>query len=108
MNGGPGTRGSCGPDAGDAVTAVEAMAYGMVQGVGFRYRTRQRAEALGVEGSAQNLPDGSVCVTAQGPAAAVAALADSITGIIAGRALQGSGAVAAAIMALLADQTREQ
>ncbi|GAA3905088.1 MFS transporter [Halomonas cibimaris] len=38
----------------------------------------------------------------------VAALADSITGIIAGRALQGSGAVAAAIMALLADQTREQ
>lgn len=39
---------------------------------------------------------------------AVAALADSIVGIIAGRALQGSGAVAAAIMALLADQTREQ
>ncbi|NYS61742.1 MFS transporter [Vreelandella salicampi] len=38
----------------------------------------------------------------------VAALADSITGVIAGRALQGSGAVAAAIMALLADQTREQ
>ncbi|MDN6177444.1 MAG: acylphosphatase [Micrococcaceae bacterium] len=76
MNGGPGTRGSSGPDAGDAVTAVEAMAYGMVQGVGFRYRTRQRAEALGVAGSAQNLPDGSVCVTAQGPAAAVAALAD--------------------------------
>ncbi|NOG32350.1 MFS transporter [Halomonas sp. TBZ9] len=38
----------------------------------------------------------------------VAALADSITGIIIGRALQGSGAVAAVIMALLADQTREQ
>ncbi|MDN6179751.1 MAG: MFS transporter [Halomonas subglaciescola] len=38
----------------------------------------------------------------------VAALSDSIVGIIAGRALQGSGAVAAAIMALLADQTREQ
>lgn len=38
----------------------------------------------------------------------VAALADSIGGIIVGRALQGAGAVAAAIMALLADQTREQ
>ncbi|MWJ28840.1 MFS transporter [Halomonas sp. ZH2S] len=38
----------------------------------------------------------------------VAALADSIAGVIVGRALQGSGAVAAAIMALLADQTREQ
>lgn len=38
----------------------------------------------------------------------VAAMADSIAWIIAGRCLQGSGAVAAAIMALLADQTREQ
>jgi MFS family permease len=38
----------------------------------------------------------------------VAALADSIGAMIVGRALQGSGAVAAAIMALLADQTREQ
>ncbi|MGM0984916.1 MAG: MFS transporter [Pseudomonadota bacterium] len=38
----------------------------------------------------------------------VAAGADSIGGVILGRCLQGSGAVAAAIMALLADQTREQ
>ncbi|QJQ96990.1 MULTISPECIES: MFS transporter [Halomonadaceae] len=38
----------------------------------------------------------------------VAAQAETITGIIIGRCLQGSGAVAAAIMALLADQTREQ
>ncbi|MGO2002938.1 MULTISPECIES: acylphosphatase [Micrococcaceae] len=59
-----------------AVTAAEAMAHGMVQGVGFRYRTRERAEALGVEGSAVNLPDGSVCVTVQGSADAVAALID--------------------------------
>jgi len=36
----------------------------------------------------------------------VAALSDSITGIIFGRALQGSGAVAAAILALTADLTR--
>lgn len=38
----------------------------------------------------------------------VAASATSITGIIIGRCLQGSGAVAGAIMALLADQTREE
>ncbi|MDT3666623.1 MFS transporter [Cronobacter dublinensis] len=38
----------------------------------------------------------------------VAALTDSIWGIILGRALQGSGAIAAAVMALLSDLTREQ
>lgn len=38
----------------------------------------------------------------------VAAQADSIAGVIVGRCLQGSGAVAAAIMALLTDLTREQ
>lgn len=39
---------------------------------------------------------------------AVAALSTSIEGVIAGRALQGAGAVAAAIMALAADLTREE
>ncbi|WP_232023963.1 MFS transporter [Sulfurivermis fontis] len=38
----------------------------------------------------------------------VAALADSIHGVIIGRALQGAGAVAAAVMALVADLTREE
>ena len=38
----------------------------------------------------------------------VAACSDSIEGVIIGRALQGSGAVAGAIMALLADHTREE
>ncbi|MBP9642556.1 MFS transporter [Budvicia aquatica] len=38
----------------------------------------------------------------------VAATSDSIWGIILGRALQGSGAIAAAVMALLSDLTREQ
>jgi len=38
----------------------------------------------------------------------VAAMSDSIWGVIAGRALQGSGAIAAAMMALLADLTREE
>lgn len=38
----------------------------------------------------------------------LAALSDSVYGLILGRALQGAGAVAAAIMALAADLTREQ
>lgn len=38
----------------------------------------------------------------------IAACSDSIWGIILGRALQGSGAIAAAVMALLSDLTREQ
>ncbi|KAA3633107.1 MAG: MFS transporter [Proteobacteria bacterium] len=38
----------------------------------------------------------------------VAALADTIYGVIAGRALQGAGAIAAAVLALAADLTREQ
>ncbi len=39
---------------------------------------------------------------------ALAALSTSIEGVIAGRALQGAGAVAAAVMALAADLTREE
>lgn len=39
---------------------------------------------------------------------ALAANADSIWGIIAGRILQGAGAISAAVMALLSDLTREQ
>ncbi|VFP83311.1 MFS transporter [Candidatus Erwinia haradaeae] len=38
----------------------------------------------------------------------VAALTQSIWGVILGRALQGTGAIAAAVMALLSDLTREQ
>jgi predicted MFS family arabinose efflux permease len=38
----------------------------------------------------------------------VAAMSDSIYGVILGRALQGAGAVAAALMALAADLTREE
>ncbi len=38
----------------------------------------------------------------------LAANADSIWGVIAGRVLQGAGAISAAVMALLSDLTREQ
>ena len=40
--------------------------------------------------------------------ATLAAQADSIWGVIAGRVLQGAGAISAAVMALLSDLTREQ
>lgn len=38
----------------------------------------------------------------------MAAMADSITGVIVGRAIQGAGAIAATVMALAADLTREE
>jgi MFS family permease len=40
--------------------------------------------------------------------AGVAAMSDSIWGVILGRVLQGAGAISAAVMALLSDLTREQ
>jgi acylphosphatase len=51
-----------------------AMVDGRVQGVGFRYETRRVARALGLAGSATNLPDGRVRVEAQGPREACAEL----------------------------------
>jgi acylphosphatase len=43
---------------------------GKVQGVYFRHSTRVQAERLGLAGYAENLPDGSVEVLAQGSAEA--------------------------------------
>lgn len=45
---------------------LTATVTGTVQGVGFRYRTREKALALDLVGEAANLPDGSVRVIAQG------------------------------------------
>jgi acylphosphatase len=50
------------------------LVFGKVQGVYFRHSTRLEAQRLGLRGSARNLPDGSVEVFAQGPAAAVGEL----------------------------------
>jgi acylphosphatase len=44
-----------------------ARVVGRVQGVGFRYFVRSRAGELGLGGSVQNLPNGSVRVEAEGP-----------------------------------------
>ncbi|MFC2079611.1 acylphosphatase [Candidatus Bipolaricaulota bacterium] len=47
-------------------TRLEARVYGLVQGVFFRHFTRQSAETLGLTGTVENLPDGTVRVIAEG------------------------------------------
>ena len=44
----------------------EICFYGMVQGVGFRYRAVQAARMLGLTGSVRNESDGSVSMQVQG------------------------------------------
>jgi len=48
------------------MTRLEATAHGLVQGVFFRHFTRLRAQALGLSGTVENCPDGSVRVIAEG------------------------------------------
>lgn len=57
---------------------LTAFVEGRVQGVGFRYWARARARALGLSGSATNLPDGRVEVIAEGPRPACEALLDGL------------------------------
>ena len=45
---------------------LDLVIEGRVQGVGYRYYAKMKAESLGIRGSVQNLRDGSVFVTAQG------------------------------------------
>ncbi|HIX01478.1 MAG TPA: acylphosphatase [Candidatus Ligilactobacillus excrementigallinarum] len=44
---------------------VAIQVYGLVQGVGFRYMTKQLADSLGVKGIVMNRRDGSVYIEAQ-------------------------------------------
>lgn len=53
---------------------VRVRVRGVVQGVGFRYRTRSMARSLGVGGFVRNLEDGSVEAVFEGPEEAVASL----------------------------------
>lgn len=45
---------------------LNVKAYGMVQGVFFRYSAREKARELGLGGWVENLSDGSVYVAAEG------------------------------------------
>ena len=47
-------------------TRLTALVSGRVQGVGFRAWARDELRALGLDGSARNLPDGRVEVVAEG------------------------------------------
>ena len=49
---------------------------GQVQGVFFRYETRERARAQGLAGWVRNLPDGRVEAVFEGPGPAVQAMVD--------------------------------
>lgn len=46
---------------------LSAVVHGRVQGVNFRYYTRQRAQGLGLTGHVRNQFDGTVAVVAEGP-----------------------------------------
>ncbi len=46
--------------------AMLARVYGVVQGVGFRFSTQERAKRLGLKGYVRNMFDGSVEVLAEG------------------------------------------
>jgi len=57
------------------MAAARFLVSGKVQGVFFRAGTREQAQRLGLRGHARNLTDGRVEVVAEGPDAAVDALA---------------------------------
>ena len=59
---------------------LSARMRGEVQGVGFRYWTLRRAQALGLVGEVRNQPDGSVTVLAEGPRPALDGLLEWLQG----------------------------
>ncbi|MBC8257905.1 MAG: acylphosphatase [SAR324 cluster bacterium] len=50
---------------------LDLIITGRVQGVGFRYSAKNKADSLGINGHVRNQSDGSVFVTAQGEKAAI-------------------------------------
>ncbi|MFW5746847.1 MAG: acylphosphatase [Nanoarchaeota archaeon] len=56
--------------------AKHCVFHGNVQGVGFRYRTRQKAQEYGVAGWVKNLPDGTVEAVFEGDEESVDAVVD--------------------------------
>jgi acylphosphatase len=59
---------------------LTAIVTGRVQGVGFRYFVRRRAEPLGLTGTATNLPNGRVEVVVEGPRVACEQLLAALSG----------------------------
>ncbi len=55
---------------------LDAIVYGRVQGVSFRYYTQREARRLNISGWVANLPDGTVRVVAEGQDTAIRQLAN--------------------------------
>ncbi len=63
---------------GGARERLSATVFGRVQGVGFRWFVRDRAEAMGLVGWVRNRTDGSVELVAEGPSEALTALLEDL------------------------------
>lgn len=63
---------------GGEIVAIRVRFAGNVQGVGFRYRTRELALAFPVSGYVKNLPNGEVELTVEGCTTAVWALVAAV------------------------------
>jgi len=48
------------------IKTIEIKIKGRVQGVGFRYYTKKKAQEFNISGFVQNMPDGSVYIEAEG------------------------------------------
>ncbi len=59
---------------------LTAVVEGHVQGVGFRWWVHSVLADLGLRGSAQNMPDGTVRVRATGPEPALRVLVSTLRG----------------------------
>ena len=59
-------------------TAKQVVFKGRVQGVGFRYTTREEASRYDLTGYVRNLPDGSVEALLQGTASNIQACLDDL------------------------------
>jgi acylphosphatase len=64
----------------ESAIRLTAWVHGQVQGVGFRWWTRSRAQEFGLVGSASNLRDGRVEVIAEGSRDACEALLAALRG----------------------------